>query len=195
MVFAEKKIVLRDGRVATLKTPDIEDAQKMLAYIRKASGETIFLNRYSKEWDRVTIEDEQHWIQDNRGSDNTLVIACYIDGSVVGSCQIEFKDELKASHRAVLGIAVLKEYWRLGIASAMFDELIAAAQARPCIEIVELEFLEGNTRAQALYEKYGFKIVGERPNAFKLKDGRMMKEYFMQKALERAEINPSVYNA
>ena len=36
-----------------------------------------------------------------------------------------------------------------------------------------------------LYEKYGFKIVGERPNAFKLKDGRLLKEYFMQKELKK----------
>ena len=34
-------------------------------------------------------------------------------------------------------------------------------------------------------EKYGFKIVAERPNAFKLKDGRLLKEYFMQKELKK----------
>ena len=45
--------------------------------------------------------------------------------------------------------------------------------------------MEGNERARALYEKYGFKIVGERPNAFKLKDGRLLKEYFMQKELKK----------
>ena len=67
----------------------------------------------------------------------------------------------------------------------MFTELIAAAEARPETEIVELEFVEGNDRARALYEKYGFRIVGERPNAFKLKDSRMLKEYFMQKELKK----------
>ena len=67
----------------------------------------------------------------------------------------------------------------------MFAELIAVAEARPKIEIVELDFVEGNDRARALYEKYGFKIVGERPNAFKLKDGRLLKEYFMQKDLKK----------
>ena len=67
----------------------------------------------------------------------------------------------------------------------MFAELIAAAEARSETEIVELEFVEGNDRAKALYEKYGFQIVGERPNAFKLKDGRLLKEYFMQKELKK----------
>ena len=45
--------------------------------------------------------------------------------------------------------------------------------------------MECNDRAKALYEKYGFKIVGERPNAFKLRDGRLLKEYFMQKELKK----------
>ena len=44
---------------------------------------------------------------------------------------------------------------------------------------LELDFVEGNTRAQALYEKMGFKIVAERPNAIRLRDGRLLKEYSM----------------
>ena len=46
----------------------------------------------------------------------------------------------------------------------------------------------------ALYEKYGFQIVGERPNAFKLKDGRLLKEYFMQKELKRKSKNADLNN-
>lgn len=65
----------------------------------------------------------------------------------------------------------------------MFAELISVAETRPEIQIIELEFIEGNDRAKALYEKYGFKIVGERPNAFKIKDGSLLKEYFMQKEI------------
>ena len=33
--------------------------------------------------------------------------------------------------------------------------------------------------------QYKSKIFGERPNAFKLKDGRLLKEYFMQKELKK----------
>ena len=114
-----------------------------------------------------------------------LAITCYIDGEIVGSSEINFRGGIKTSHRATVSIAILKEYWNLGIGSAMFAELISAAESRPETEIVELEFVEGNDRAKALYEKYGFQIVGERPNAFKLKDGRLLKEYFMQKELRK----------
>ena len=185
MIFEDKKITLKDGRTAILKTPCIEDAEKMLHYIKKACGETDFLARYPEEWDSVSIESEEKWVKNLRESQSTLAITCYIDGEIAGNCEINFRGGIKTSYRATVAIAILKEYWNLGIGSAMFAELISAAEARPEAEIVELEFIEGNDRAKALYEKYGFRIVGERPNAFKLKDGRLLKEYFMQKELRK----------
>ena len=184
MIFEDKLITLKDGRTAILKTPCIEDAEKMLNYIKKSCGETDFLARYPEEWDGMTVENEERWVSNVRSSPSTLAIACYIDGEIAGNCTTNFRGGMKTSHRATVGIAILKEFWNLGIGSAMFAELIAAAESRPETEIVELEFVEGNDRAKALYEKYGFKIVGERPNAFKLKDGRLLKEYFMQKKIK-----------
>lgn len=49
--------------------------------------------------------------------------------------------------------------------------------------LVELEFMEGNMRGQRLYEKFGFRIVSEKPNAYRLRDGSLRKEYYMQKYL------------
>ena len=185
MIFEDKQITLKDGRTAILKTPCIEDAEKMLNYIKRACGETDFLARYPEEWDGMTMESEERWIKNIRSSPNTIGVACYIDGEIAGNCEINFRGGIKTAHRATVAIAILKEFWNLGIGSAMFAELIAAAEERPEIEIVELEFVEGNDRAKALYEKFGFKVVGERPNAFKLKDGRLLKEYFMQKELKK----------
>lgn len=183
MIFEDKQITLKDGRTAILKTPCIEDAEKMLNYIKSASGETDFLMRYPEEWNSVTAEGEKKWIEGLRESSTSLSIACCIDGEIAGDCEINFNQSIKTSHRASVHIALVKKYWNLGIGSAMFAELMTAAESRPGVKIVELEFLEGNDRAKALYEKFGFKVVGERPNAFKLKDGRLLKEYFMQKIL------------
>jgi len=101
---------------------------------------------------------------------------------VAGNCDIRFHGGIKTSHRATVGIAILRDYWSLGIGSAMFAELISAAQSRGT-EIVELEFIEGNDRARRLYEKFGFRIVCQKPNAFKLKDGTRLSEFHMQKYL------------
>ena len=181
MIFENKNITLKDGRTAILKTPCVCDAEQMLHYIQKSCGETEFLARYPEEWN-ITVEQEEAWVNRLRNAPDSLAITCYVDGEVVGNCEINFRGGIKTSHRATVAIAVLKEYWNLGIGSAMFSELVAAAQERGT-EIMELEFIEGNDRARHLYEKFGFLVVAEKPNAFKLKDGSYRSEFYMQKYL------------
>lgn len=50
---------------------------------------------------------------------------------------------------------------------------------------MELEYVEGNSRARALYEKMGFRITGVRPNAIRLKDGTLLNEYTMIREIKR----------
>ena len=183
MIHNETKLTLKNGATAILKTPEMGDGEKLLRFIKTACGETDFLARYPEEWDRVTADSEENWIRNGRESASTLLISCYVGDQVIGNCEIRFHTGMKDAHRATLAIAILEKYWGLGIGSAMFEALIAAAKEHRGTEIVELEFMEGNERAKALYEKYGFIIVGERPNAFKLKDGSTKTEYFMQKQL------------
>ena len=181
MIFDPKEIILKDGRRAVLRTPEVDEAESQLNFIKTASGETDFLTRYPEEWE-IPLEKEAAWISSVRSSPNELVIACYVDGEQAGSCDVSFLIGKKAGHRAGVGIALLRKYWNLGIGSALFSELIAAAQARGT-EIMELEFVEGNDRARHLYEKFGFSIVSVKPKAFKLKDGSYRNEYYMQKYL------------
>ncbi len=183
MIFDKKKIILKNGQNAILKTPCIEDAEVMLDNIKIACGETDFLTHYAEYWDNVSVENEEEWIRNKRESENNLVIACYIDGRPVGSCDITFFNNCKNFHRAGLGISITKKYWNLGIGSAMFEALIEAAQNHEGTEIVELDFIEGNDRAKALYEKFGFKVVAVKPNYCKLKDGTYQNLVYMQKYL------------
>ena len=61
----------------------------------------------------------------------------------------------------------------------MLRELMAEARRRG-VMLLELEFIEGNSRARALYERMGFRIVGLRPDGIRLRDGTLCNEYLMQ---------------
>ena len=67
----------------------------------------------------------------------------------------------------------------------IFQELIHIAEENKNIIQIELEFIEGNSRAQALYEKMGFGITGVKPNAIRLKDGTLLNEYSMIREMKR----------
>jgi len=92
---------------------------------------------------------------------------------------------LSGGQKQRVAIALLKDYWNQGIGTRMFQELIRIAEANGQILQMELEFIEGNTRARALYEKMGFRIAGMKPNAVRLKDGRLLNEYFMVREIKR----------
>ena len=58
---------------------------------------------------------------------------------------------------------MLRDFWGQGIGTALMEAVIDAARENPNLLQIELEFLEGNTRAQQLYEKLGFRIVSVHP--------------------------------
>lgn len=182
MIFEPKTLILRDGREAVLQTPEVSDAEGMLRFIRTACGETDFLARTAAEWDAVSVEEEAQWVENARTSPDHLVIACFVDGQIAGDTEVSFFPGVKTHHRASLAIALLREYWGLGIGTALFTELLAAAKVRGT-EIVELEYMESNARAKRLYEKFGFRDVSVRPDAYKLPDGTYRDEIYMQKRL------------
>ena len=91
---------------------------------------------------------------------------------------------MKTCHRASIGIALLKDYWNLGIGTKLLEALIRIAEDNKIMQL-ELQFVEGNSRARALYEKMGFKIVSMLPNAIRSKDGTLLNEYTMIRKIEK----------
>ena len=182
---------LKDGRVAILKSPENEDIPGILDYLYTSAGETDFILRYPEECTRYTPEKEKELIDQMNRSEEEAMIICVVDGfeslvnsrKVAGNCSIHWKNRIKTKHRASIGIALIKEFWNLGIGTRMFEEMTRIAVSNPDLLQLELEYVEGNSRARALYEKMGFRIAGVRPDAIRLKDGTILNEYLMMKKL------------
>ena len=183
MVFKETPFTLRDGRVALLRSPCEEDTEEMLQFIIKASGETEFLMKYPEEYADFTLEQEKDFLNEAYQNEDAMMIACVVDGRIAGNCQISFRTGKKDSHRASVAIALLQEFWSLGIGTRMFEEMFRIARERNGVLQIELDFIEGNSRARHLYEKMGFRITGVKPDAIRMKDGAFVNEYMMLKRL------------
>ena len=72
-------------------------------------------------------------------------------------------------HRGDFAISVAKDYWNKGIGSQLLNNIIAFAREND-FEIIDLQVRSDNKRAIHLYEKYGFKKIGEHPAFFKIDD-------------------------
>lgn len=181
MYYETKEIKIKNGKTAILRSPTVEDADALLEYLKITAEETPFLLRCPEEY-TMTVEQEEDFLRGTLQSANVTMILCEVDGRLAGNCQLARKDRIKTRHRGMIGIALVREFWNLGIGTAMFHEMIRLAKEQG-IEQLELEVIEGNQRAMALYEKMGFRVVGEKPNAIRLKDGTMLKEFYMVKEL------------
>ena len=185
MIIKEIEFALKDGRKALLRSPKDEDIQGMLDYLYQSAGETEFIIRYPEECDKYTYDGEKELFARLNASESDAMIVCLVDGKVAGNCHVMWRNSIKTGHRAGVAIALLKEYWNQGIGTRMFREMIRIAEGNENILQMELEFVEGNTRARALYEKMGFRITGVKPNAIRLKDGTLLNEYSMVREIKR----------
>jgi len=181
MIYERKVIRLKDGREAILRSPQPADAAQMLEYLRTTASETEFVIRYPEECND-SEEQEAAFLQRVIESPLDMMILCEIGGKIAGNCQLMLHGRLKTKHRAGVAIALKQAYWGLGIGTIMFEEMIHTAKSHN-IQQIELEVIEGNERAMGLYRKMGFEIVSEKPDAIRLKNGTLLKEFLMIKKL------------
>ncbi len=183
MILDEKIIILKNGEPCVLRSPKATDAEEMLEYLKKTAEETNFLLRYPEEV-TMTIEEERDFLNSIRENPRGIMICAVLGNKIVGTTNINgIGERFKISHRASFGIAVLKEAWNLGIASALINEILQFAKDTK-FELVELEVASPNHNAINLYKKFGFKIYGTRKNGFKFKDGTYCDEHLMLKNIE-----------
>ncbi len=185
MIIQDIAFTLKDGRKALIRSPKDEDIQGMLDYLYVSAGETEFILRYPEECSKYTPEGEKALFERVNASPREAMLVCLVEGKVAGNCQVAWSSGIKTRHRASVAIALLKEYWNQGIGTRLFREMIRIAEENENILQMELEFVEGNTRARALYEKMGFRIAGIKPNAIRLKDGKLLNEYYMVREIRR----------
>ena len=185
MIIREFEFTLKDGRKALIRSPKEEDIQGMLDYLYQSAEETDFVLRYPEECSRYTAEGERELFDRINRSDTEAMLVCIVEGKVAGNCQITWNNRIKTRHRASVAIALLRNYWNQGIGTRLFQELIKIAEDHETILQMELEFIEGNSRARALYEKMGFRITGVGVNAVRLKDGTLLNEYHMIREIKR----------
>ena len=117
MEFEEKTFVLKkwaaDAAAAAAARGRRENAGVFAGNFR----ESDFLLRYPEE-NMMGISEEVRFLEGICQSDNKIMLACVIDGSVAGNISLRGNDYRKLRHRAELALAVRKNYWHLGIGRA-----------------------------------------------------------------------------
>lgn len=142
-----------------------EDAERIIEYIKKIGGETDNLT-FGKEGLPVTVDQEKEYLKQVYDSKHSVHYSVWKNGKIIGDGGLTGLPR-RMSHRAEMGLSVVKAEWNKGIGSMLLNKLIEYARQND-IEIIDLEVRSDNVRAIHLYEKYGFKHAGTRPAYFKI---------------------------
>lgn len=142
-----------------------KDAEKILAYIKRIGGESDNLT-FGTEGFPITVEKEQALLQAKVDDPKSIMYGVWCGEELIADGSINALPR-RMSHRAELGLTVIKEKWNKGIGSMLLHRLIEHAKASG-IEIINLEVRSDNAVAIHLYEKFGFKRIGTSPAYFKI---------------------------
>lgn len=182
MLIKEIPITLRDGRRALLTVPAPQDAAQLLDQMRAASAETEFMSRYPDEIPD-DVQRERTFILEQASDPHCLLLCAYVDGQLIASGSLTPVSRCERyRHRADFGVSILKAFWGQGIGSALLRAAFQNARGMG-YEQIELSVIEGNTRARALYERFGFQAYGVCKNYFKYRDGRYAHAVMMSAAV------------
>ena len=178
----QKTIILKDGRECILRNGTERDGEAALANFILTHEQTDYLLTYPDE-NTITAEQESRFLQQKTESENEIEILAEVDGIVAGLAGIEaVGSQDKIRHRAEFGISVDRQYWNLGIGTALMNACIECAR-KAGYEQIELTVESKNLRAVALYLRFGFTVYGTRPHGMKYPDGSYDDDYLMLKKL------------
>ena len=143
------------------------DAAILLEYLRQVGGETDNLT-FGPEGMPFSVEAEAEFISNMENSSDDIMLLAKSDDKIVG-CASLYRLARRMKHRGDFAISVAKDYWNKGIGSQLLNNIIAFAREND-FEIIDLQVRNDNKSAIHLYEKYGFKKIGEHPAFFKIGD-------------------------
>lgn len=164
-----KEVILKDGNAITIRNTEKSDAANILDYMNIIGGESDNLT-FSKDSLKITVKQEEKFIESIRSESYSILLVGYIKGEIVSTASITSQTKARISHSCEIAVSVKKKFWGIGIGTAVMSTLIEFAKKTNKIEIIHLEVRADNKNAIHLYHKLGFEEIGLYKKFFKIDD-------------------------
>jgi len=157
--FAPTTIQLRNGEELLIREAVPDDAEALLAYTEKVSGESDNLTFGPGEFG-MTVEAEREFLERVQRRENAIYLVGVLDGQIIASISFAAGARPRIAHTGDFGMSVSRAHWGKGIGTAMLTALLDWCRQLGTIRKVNLRVRADNDRAITLYEKCGFKVEG-----------------------------------
>lgn len=146
----------------------IKDAKEIIEYCKQVGSETDNLS-FGSEGLGISVSEEKRIILNFLQDKKSMMFVARHNGKIVGLASYRSMPR-RFSHRADIGISILKDYWGNKIATRLIETMLDFAQNVARSKVISLEVATDNIRAIRLYEKFGFEKIGLFKKYFKVGD-------------------------
>ncbi len=135
------------------------DARRLCDFRRLVLVETEFLLQSPEDWQ--DDEGDERDLIERFAVDplSVLLLACQ-GGAVVGMCSVVAGPLERNRHVGQVGVAVLRSYWRLGVARALMSRVLDWTVEIGALHKLALQVHSNNLGARRLYEDLAFEYEG-----------------------------------
>ena len=182
MTYEAAPLPLKDGSVCLFCNPTHSDAAAFASFSYQVRTETDFLLAFPEEVEQNTEKVAQR-LDATTGGQAQMMLCAFVDGKLIGFAIVgQLGSRRKVQHRATFGISILKDYWGLGIGTALMEHCIRYAEKVGFLQL-ELDVVADNESAVKLYKRHGFVEFRRNPLGFRRRDGSWQEVILMRREL------------
>lgn len=170
----------KSGADVVIRSAVKQDAAALLELSKGVIEEEIYQLTSGSEF-KMTVEDEEKWIESHLANPNHLLLVAEINSRIVGVLDFSNGHRQRIAHTGEFGLSVEKGARGQGIGLLLMQGLIEWATQNPTIEKIGLYVHGNNDRAIALYKKMGFEIEGLRRRELKYGEGQYVDTIIMSR--------------
>lgn len=154
-----------------IRLPNAADAQALLALLERLQQESDTFSLADAD-DPISAAQEAEQLEQIKQSPVHLLLVASLGDQLLGVLSVAPTPQGNVGE---LGIAVEKEYWHLGIGTALVDEALYWADTASDLQALGLIVQTRNVPAVRLYQKMGFVRTQTPPEMVTDDDGEQVK--------------------
>lgn len=139
--------------VVDVRPAEVTDAAQLLALLAQLGRES---NTFTVDdgIEELSETDEAEQIERISGTTTNVIFVAVLGDRLIGVSTVQASTDFSAAQGEV-GVAVLKEFWGMGLGTALVEEILDWARNYSSLERLILTVQLRNTRAAKLYQHLG----------------------------------------
>jgi len=184
--FKSRSLQCKTGETVVIRSATQADANRINQLAQEVFRTSQYLVTQPDEFPSPDENEQRARIARFEVGKNDVLLVADTGNEIVGMLDFHGGKKRRIAHKGVFGISVHPHWQNKGIGRLLLSSLIEWVKEHPTVEVINLNVMEENKPAIALYSKLGFEVIGREPYGIKLGNGQYMADLMMSLRVEKS---------